>query len=480
MRGTRLYIWRRSQINPNTNRGTNALYTAVESGAVDCVALLLQQGRSELCTRKDGWQPLHKAACNGELENLTLLLDAKTDINARTSSGFTALMTACQYGNEDIMDELIKRGADLSRSINGDSIGLLHLAAVSDKLTILKKVLVLNGTSEIDKPTALGETPFLVAYRLAGIDTMQALLAKGVDPQRLTGSGNNAVHLAVSSGTLAKVRFLLNLQVPFEIRNTSHDSPLDLACEGGHTDIAKVLISLGADFQKVNKYSGENCLHRCARYGRAETLSLLIEKGAQLEIYDRRCLTPLLRAITHFRRSTTRLLVAAGADIDAYDSLGRTAFDIIIEQYHHHLNEQNAPPPLTRRLRGVILASIEHARTRNSINEMDISHLARNLLRAQDYPNATRAYLASLSLPDPLAVSPEDVKNDRVVIEHSASCNNCQTRQNIVGARYKCLVCNDLDLCSSCKELYDCGETGPSCVETPVSSRSPTSALICT
>ena len=216
----------RPNLQLDSTRGTNALYTAVESGTVDCVALLLQQGRSELCTRKDGWQPLHKAACNGELEILTLLLDAKADINARTSSGFTALMTACQYGNEDIMDELIKRGADLSRSINGDSIGLLHLAAVSDKLTILKKVLVLNGTSEIDKPTALGETPFLVACRLAGIDTMQALLAKGVDPQRLTGSGNNAVHLAVSSGTLAKVRFLLNLQVPFEIRNTSHDSPL--------------------------------------------------------------------------------------------------------------------------------------------------------------------------------------------------------------------------------------------------------------
>lgn len=455
-----LLLRHRPDLLLDSNRGTNALYTAVESRAVDCVSLLQRQGLSELCTRKDGWQPLHRAACNGELETLNLLLDAKADVNARTSSGFTALMIACQYGNEDAMDELIKRGADLSRSTTGDGLGLLHLAAASGKLIIMKTVLELNDISEIDRPTVLGETPFLIACKCAGIETMQALLTKKVDPQRLTGFGNNAFHFAVLSASLAKVRFLLNLHVPFEMRNASHDSPLDLACEGGHTDIAKHLISLGADFQKVNKYSGETCLHRCARYGRNETLNLLIAKGVELEIYDRRCLTPLLRAIIHFRRSTTQLLVAAGADIDAYDSLGRTAFNIIIEQYHSHLNEQQAPSALTGRLRAVILASIEHARTRNFIHEMDISHLARNLLRAQDYSNASRAYLTVLTLPDPLVTSPEDVRNDRVSIEHGATCDNCRPRRNIIGARYKCLVCSDLDLCSSCKKLYDRGGTG--------------------
>ena len=248
----------------DSKRGSNALYIAVESRAVDCVSLLLRQGRSESCTREDGWQPLHRAACNGELEILNLLLDAKADVNARTSSGFTALMIACQNGNEDVMDELIKRGADLSRSSKGHGIGFLHLAALSGKLTIMKKVLETSSTSESDRPTALGQTPFLIACKCAGIDTMQALLAKGADPQRLTESGKNAVHLAVLSGSLAKVRFLLNLQVPFEMQDVSHESPLDLACKGGHTDIAKYLISLGADCQKVNQLSGETCLHRCA------------------------------------------------------------------------------------------------------------------------------------------------------------------------------------------------------------------------
>lgn len=390
---------------------------------------------------------------------MNLLLDAKVDVNARTSSGFNALMIACQYGNEDVMNGLIKRGADLSRPTIVEGIGLLHLAAASGKLTIMKTVIRLNDTGDIDRPTALGATPFLIACKCAGIDTMQALFTNKVDPQRLTGSGNNAIHLAVLSGSLAKVRFLLDLHVPFEMRNASQDSPLDLACEGGHTEIAKFLISLGSDFHKVNQFSGETCLHRCARYGRNETLNLLIAKGVELEIYDRRCLTTLLRAIIHFRRSTTRLLVAAGADIDACDSLGRSAFDVIIEQ---HLNKQQVPFALTKRLRGVILASIEHARTRKLIHEMDISHLARNLLRAQDYSNASRAYLTGLLLPDPRVTSPEGIRNGRVSIEHRATCDNCRHRHNIIGARCKCLVCSDLDLCSSCKKLYDRGETGPS------------------
>ena len=211
--------------------------------------------------------------------------------------------------------------------------------------------------------------------------------------------------------------------------------------------------------KKMPRHEEEN--EYAKRYGRDQTLNLLIAQGVELEIYDRRCLTPLLHAIIHFRRSTTGLLVAAGADIDAHDSLGRTAFDIIIEQYHHHLNEQQAPFALTRLLRSVILASIEYARTRNVIDEMDISHLARNLLRKHDHSNDNRAYLTAPLLPEPPSASPEYITNDRVSFGHRADCSNCGTGGDISGVRYKCLVCSDLDLCSFCKELYDCGKTGP-------------------
>lgn len=456
-----LLLHHRPDLRFDSNGGTNALYIAVENRAVDCVMLLLQKGVPTVCTRKDGWQPLHRAARDGELKILTLLFDAKADINARTSLGMTALMTACEFGQEKSMDQLMNRGADPRQSKTGYGIGLLHLAAVSGKLSVMNKALDLTGTSEVDRPTALGVTPFLTACRFAGIDTMQALLAKGVDPQRLMKSGNNAVHFTALSGSPAKMRFLLNLQVPFEMKDENHDSPLDIACNDGHTEVAKVLISVGAEFQNANIYTGETCLHRSARFGRNGIASLLIAKGADLEVYDRRCLTPLLRAITHFRRSTTQLLVAAGADIDAYDSLGRTAFDIIIEQYHS-LNIQHQPSLLKKRLREVVLTHIEHARTRSSVDHMDTAFLARMLLRVQDYPNATRAYLTSPVLPDPLLTSPEDIKTDGAEIEHNATCDNCQSRQNIIGARYKCLVCSDLDLCSSCKNLYDRGETGSS------------------
>ena len=51
-------------------------------------------------------------------------------------------------------------------------------------------------------------------------------------------------------------------------------------------DIARALLALGADFKHTNRYAGETCLHSGARYGRDDIVSLLIAKGADMEMYD--------------------------------------------------------------------------------------------------------------------------------------------------------------------------------------------------
>ena len=442
------------------NSGSTPLLHSIEKESVDCVSLLLNEGASTAMVQKSADTPLHAAVERGNLEIMELLFHAKADINSRNKMGYTPLMIACKKGDEIILDKLVRRGANLALCITPDRIGLFHLAAVSNKLTILRKIIGLVGLAEIDSNSATGVTPFLWACRYAGIDIMKALIAQGANPHQLTKSSENAIHYATLSGNLFKVRYLLSLEISCTIRNTDDYSPLELACEDGHVDIAEALIKIEADFRYLNKYSGETCLHLGAILGMDGIIDLLVNKRADLEIRDRFSLTPLLGAIAHFRRNATRLLVVAGANIDVTDSLNQTAFDITMRQYHNITEDFEIPALPDPLLRDFILSNIDLSRGSDSNSRSNIDRLARNLLRLQDDSNALRACFMRLKLPDPSYTSMTDVTED-TVLTHWASCDNCQNGTCIFGNRYKCRTCDDLDLCSSCMSDYKNGKAGP-------------------
>jgi ankyrin repeat protein len=51
--------------------------------------------------------PLHVAACIGDNDNASLLLDSGADIDARDRLGYTPLVYACSKGRIDAIDFLL-------------------------------------------------------------------------------------------------------------------------------------------------------------------------------------------------------------------------------------------------------------------------------------------------------------------------------------------------------------------------------------
>lgn len=58
--------------------------------------------------------PIHYAAREGDLDLLTELCDKGADINILSGSNWTAIMLAADYGRKDVVDFLIKKGADIT------------------------------------------------------------------------------------------------------------------------------------------------------------------------------------------------------------------------------------------------------------------------------------------------------------------------------------------------------------------------------
>jgi hypothetical protein len=102
---------------------------------------------------------------------------------------------------------------------------------------------------------------------------------------------------------------------------TYHKTPLyKHAGVGG--DVVGVLLELGADVHKTDKYDGDTPLHRAADGCRVETVQTLLAHGADIHAQNERGQTPLACALSHCSNSeisdmaeTAEILLAAGDKI---------------------------------------------------------------------------------------------------------------------------------------------------------------------
>jgi ankyrin repeat protein len=133
------------------------------------------------------------------------------------------------------------------------------------------------------------------------------------------------IHDAVRAGDLEKVRMLLESHADWlNSPDQNQKTPLHLALESGHIDIARYLIEKGADINLKDKDKAAP-LHNAAYLGNLEIVDLLLNKGAAaLNEGNFRGQTPLHFACERGYPEVVSRLLDAGADIEARDVIGRT------------------------------------------------------------------------------------------------------------------------------------------------------------
>ena len=96
--------------------GNTPLGLACFFGAPAAVRALLRHGADVSIAANNHMrvQPLHAAVSGRNAEAVSLLLDKGADVNARQQVGYTPLMGAAGTGREDILDMLLRNGADPS------------------------------------------------------------------------------------------------------------------------------------------------------------------------------------------------------------------------------------------------------------------------------------------------------------------------------------------------------------------------------
>jgi uncharacterized protein len=116
--------------------GESALMLAALKGDLSGAQMLLDRGAR---INQPGWSAIHYAATGPEPLAVQLLLDRGADIDAASPNQTTPLMMAAQYGSEDSVTLLLKRGADAKRR-NQKALSAADFARLAGREVLAKRL----------------------------------------------------------------------------------------------------------------------------------------------------------------------------------------------------------------------------------------------------------------------------------------------------------------------------------------------------
>lgn len=135
------------------------------------------------------------AAINPDIEVLKALLGIGIDINAINEAGYTALMFASAYNKPEVVQFLIKRGADVSAKATRQNLNALHIASLFNPKPDVIDVLLKAGIP-IDSKTENGFTPLLLAATDSlNLEVAERLALKGADKGAYDNKGRTALKI---------------------------------------------------------------------------------------------------------------------------------------------------------------------------------------------------------------------------------------------------------------------------------------------
>ena len=398
-------------------QGTAALIWAAEHNDVQTVDLLLAAGADPKAANEYGATPLYAAATNADPAITVKLMAAGADPNAHLLSGETPLMEAARQGNlatiqallaagadpkaqeanggqnalmwavsqhhANVVDELVKHGADVNAHSKTGFTALMFAAQQGDADSARILLAAKENPNEVMPKS--GATPLIIASSIDAPEVATLLLDNGADPNVKDANGFTPLHHAVrdsdygvdpatkaiqvqvvktllAHGANPNARLQLDKEkVAAEIKAQAGNAgartkrtaititevelegatPLALAAEVNNLDAIKALVDGGAD-PNIPTEKGTTPLILASGAGTdvqrarapderamaVQTAAYLLDHGADINAAGQFGWTALHAATYQGLNDEVEFLVKRGAKIDAFDELGQTPLSV--------------------------------------------------------------------------------------------------------------------------------------------------------
>jgi ankyrin repeat protein len=270
---------------PTPKRSLKSCFGSWVLGVGSFVALL------GAATAQAGPADVADAAKRGDRTAVRTALARRADVNATQIDGSTALHWAVERDDVEMADLLIRAGARVSARTR-EGVTPLQLAAINGSAPMLDRLLK-AGADPNASLTPVRDTALMMAARTGRTDALRVLVEAGADVNAKETWG----------GT----------------------TPLMWAVSEGHAEAAQTLIAAGADANARSHYVA--AANGRGFEGRTPLATATDAKAAE---FASGWLTPLMLAAREGNTELGRILIGAGADVNAAAGDGKTALALAI------------------------------------------------------------------------------------------------------------------------------------------------------
>lgn len=176
------------------------------------------------------------------------------------------------------------------------------------------------------------------------VDRVRDLLDKGVDINAQDTQGRTAIMIATYANDVEMVKVLIAEGADVDIQDNMLNNPFLYAGAEGYMEILKLMIAAGADPTITNRYGGV-ALIPASEHGYVEVVNeLLTNTKTDVNHVNNLGWTALLEAIilndgSEKQQQTIRLLIEHGADVNLADKDGVTPLEHAREKGYKEIEE---------------------------------------------------------------------------------------------------------------------------------------------
>ena len=323
-------ISKRFPVGTKNKDGDTPLHWAASGGHDDAANMLIDAGADVWAKNKDGTTPLHFAAAEGRYDVVALLCQyagppqapssqgrqgrrqppPESPLNSRTQDLDTPLHWAVASGNDAVVEELVRAGAD-PNSVNKDGNTPLHVACAEGAVEVVQ--VLLENKADPDVQNNDSETAVHWACSGGHRQILATLLDNNAQAVVANKFSEHPIHFAVQKGGVAMVEILHEHGADAEAKTQMQDTCLHLAVARCDVHMVSKLIAMGVNLNTTNKM-GDSVLHSACSIGDLSTVQMLVENKAKVNVTNGEKETPLHWAASAGHPVVVRYLLQHGAD----------------------------------------------------------------------------------------------------------------------------------------------------------------------
>ncbi len=324
------------------------LLECIVHGGACSLPVLVRAGLNTESCLADGSSLLMSAAANAKPGVMQELLAAGAAVNAATPKGRTALFAAMSSRVMGAQPEvrlqmvrmLLAAGADALHMMNG--CNAFHTAAAAGWADVLQ-VLAEKCPAGVNMPSAAGLTPLHIAAKVSDLQTVRVLLAAGADVH--ARDANNRSVLAAAAGSSVEDegdRLQVLIDAGADVQKDGADA-LIAACQTGRAKAVRRLLAAGVSAKSRVESSGNTMLHLATWNRHAGVVEALIAAGAEVNAANSVGNTPLHFAVQYGHPRVWQVvcaLVDAGGDVHRCNHYGKTPLEWAAPGIRHKLQQK--------------------------------------------------------------------------------------------------------------------------------------------